>query len=87
MPRLSDYDGHHIAFYVDDMDAAVAYLKSKGIRMLGAVKDGMGPESGEGSTFFLFKSSWGATFELVSFPNGRSYEKDYRPMWIPDQEF
>lgn len=86
MPKLSDYDGHHIAFYVDDMDAAVAYLKSKGIRVLGPVKDGIGPESGEGSTFVLFKSPWGATFELVSFPNGRAYEKDYEPMWVPNQE-
>lgn len=26
-PRNSDIGGHHLAFYVDDMDAAVAYLK------------------------------------------------------------
>jgi catechol 2,3-dioxygenase-like lactoylglutathione lyase family enzyme len=30
MPKSSDYGGHHVTFYVDDMDAAIAYLKSTG---------------------------------------------------------
>ena len=34
-PRNSDLGGHHLAFYVDDFDAAHAYLLSKGIRFLG----------------------------------------------------
>ena len=29
-PRNSDVGGHHVALYVDDLDAAVAYLKSRG---------------------------------------------------------
>ena len=29
-PRNSDLGGHHLAFYVDDMDAAVAYLREQG---------------------------------------------------------
>ena len=41
-PKNSDVGGHHLAFYVDDMDAAVAYLKSKGVRLLGAM-DGTDP--------------------------------------------
>lgn len=85
VPRFSDYGGHHIAFYVDDMEAAVAYLKSKGVKVLGPVKDGVGPESGEGSAFVHFKSPWGAMFELVSFPKGRLYEQEHEPMWTPDQ--
>src|SRR5712692_9539840 len=31
MPKFSDYGRHHVAFYVDDMDAAIAYLKGKGV--------------------------------------------------------
>lgn len=30
-PRNSDIGGHHIAFYVDDMDEAVTYMKDKGV--------------------------------------------------------
>jgi len=30
-PRNSDVGGHHIAFYVDDLDAAVEYLRDRGI--------------------------------------------------------
>ena len=30
-PRNSDWSGHHIAFYVTDIDAAVAYMESKGV--------------------------------------------------------
>ncbi len=85
MPKFSDYGGYHVAFYVDDMDAAVAYLKSKGVKVLGPVKDGIGPESGEGSTFVHFKTPWGLMLELVSFPKGRAYEQEKRPMWVPAQ--
>ena len=28
-PKNSDVGGHHLAFYVDDLDAAVAYLAEK----------------------------------------------------------
>ena len=30
-PRNSDWSGHHVAFYVTDIDAAVAYMASKGV--------------------------------------------------------
>ncbi len=85
MPKFSDYDGHHVALYVDDMDAAIAYLKSKGVKVLGPIKDGIGPESGEGSTFVHFKSPWGSMFELVSFPKGRAYEQDHEQLWVPNK--
>ena len=29
VPRNSDLGGHHVAFYVDDMDAAAAYLRAR----------------------------------------------------------
>jgi catechol 2,3-dioxygenase-like lactoylglutathione lyase family enzyme len=33
-PLNSDIGGHHLAFYVDDLDAGVAHLKAHGIRVL-----------------------------------------------------
>ena len=30
-PRNSDWSGHHVAFYVTDIDAAVAHMVSKGV--------------------------------------------------------
>ena len=34
IPRLRDIGANHIAFYVDDLDAAIDYLKSHGIEVL-----------------------------------------------------
>ena len=72
-PRMSDWGGAHIAFYVDDMDAALAALEEHGVRVLGGKKDGIGPESGEGSSFAHFLTPWGQMLELVSYPQGRDY--------------
>lgn len=80
-PRNSDIGGHHIAFYVDDIDAAIAYLKAKGIRVLGdpTVRTS-GPNGGQ--TWIYFLAPWGMQFELVSFPNGKGYERETdRRLW------
>ncbi|MBW7849060.1 MAG: VOC family protein [Rhodospirillales bacterium] len=82
-PHNSDIGGHHLAFYVDDMDEAVAYLRSKGIRVLGepTVRTS-GPNGGQ--TWVYFLSPWGMQFELVSFPNGKGYERDTDArLWHP----
>jgi catechol 2,3-dioxygenase-like lactoylglutathione lyase family enzyme len=84
MPKFSDYGGHHIAFYVDDMDAAIAYLKSKGVRLFGEKRYGEGPEAGKDSTLVHFTTSWGLILELISYPHGRAYEKDQPALWKPD---
>jgi catechol 2,3-dioxygenase-like lactoylglutathione lyase family enzyme len=34
-PRNSDVGGYHLALYVDDIDAATAYLRAHGLRILG----------------------------------------------------
>jgi catechol 2,3-dioxygenase-like lactoylglutathione lyase family enzyme len=84
VPRMSDWGGTHLAFYVDDMDAALAYLEAQGLRILGGKKDAMGVEAGEDATFAHFLSPWGALLELVSFPNGKDYMKDReRLLWRP----
>jgi catechol 2,3-dioxygenase-like lactoylglutathione lyase family enzyme len=82
-PRNSDVGGHHIAFYVDDMTAAVAYLRDKGVQVLGdptTMTDG--PSKGE--TWVYFLSPWGMQLELVSYPDGKAYEADYEGrLWDP----
>lgn len=85
MPKMSDHGGTHIALYVDDIDRAIDYLKSKGVRMLGEKKEGIGPEAGEGSYFIHFLTPWGMVLELVSFPKGKVYMEDRgRHLWRPD---
>ena len=82
-PRNSDIGGHHLAFYVDDIDVAVAYLKSRDVRVLGApTVRTEGPNAGQ--TWVYFLSPWGMQLELVSFPNGKGYEHTTaRRMWHP----
>ncbi len=71
-PRNSDIGGHHLAFYVDDMKAAVAHLKANGIRVLGEPTASGSASFGQRWVYFL--SPWGMQFELVSFPEGKAYE-------------
>lgn len=74
-PRNSDVGGHHLAFYVDDMPAAVAYLRAHGLRVLGEPTTRRdGPSAGK--TWVYFLSPWGMQLELVSFPQGQAYERD-----------
>jgi glyoxylase I family protein len=81
-PRNSDLGGHHLAFYVDDLDAAVAYLRSQGIRVLG--EPTASRNASEGQRWVYFLSPWGMQFELVSFPNGKAYEATSQvKLWDP----
>jgi catechol 2,3-dioxygenase-like lactoylglutathione lyase family enzyme len=74
-PRNSDIGGHHIAFYVDDMTAAVEYLRKRGVRVLGEPTTMTeGPSAGE--TWVYFLAPWGLQLELVSYPDGKAYAKD-----------
>ncbi|MEO1678735.1 MAG: VOC family protein [Pseudomonadota bacterium] len=82
-PRNSDVGGHHIAFYTTDMDGAVAYLRDKGLVVLGdptTMTDG--PSAGE--TWVYFLAPWGMQLELVSYPDGKAYESDFDTrLWDP----
>ena len=82
-PKNSDIGGHHLAFYVDDLSAAVEYLKQKGVQLLGEpTLRTTGPNAGQHWIYFL--SPWGMQFELVSFPHGKGYEKQMQArLWHP----
>jgi catechol 2,3-dioxygenase-like lactoylglutathione lyase family enzyme len=73
MPRNSDVGGHHVALYVDDLDAAVSYLRSCGVRVLGEPTASKGPAAGNRWIYFL--SPWGMQFELVSYPQGKAFDR------------
>ena len=68
VPKNSDIGGHHVALYVDDLDAAVEYLKSKGVTVLG--EPTVSKNASEGQRWVYFLAPWGMQFELVSYPNG-----------------
>jgi len=83
-PRNSDRGGHHIAFYVDDLDREIKRLQRMGITVLGdaANMNGDGPHAG--SRWIYFKAPWGLTLELVSYPDGMAYEKTTeKRLWDP----
>ena len=78
-PRNSDIGGHHIAFYVDDIEAAAAYFKDKGIRtLMGPFPVNEGPAAGQSIIYFF--APWGLQMEAISFPEGMAYEKDGGPV-------
>lgn len=83
LPRNSDIGGHHLAFYVDDMGAAVKFLEEKGIKVLG--KPHTFTDTGmKGLTWVYFMAPWGMQLEIVSYPFGQGYEKEMGGrMWDP----
>lgn len=73
-PRNSDIGGHHLAIYVDDLDVAIAYLREQGVEVMGEPVASAG--ASEGQRWVYFRSPWGMQFELVSYEQGKEYEKD-----------
>ncbi|MBT0961974.1 VOC family protein [Denitromonas iodatirespirans] len=84
-PKNSDVGGHHIAFYVDDLKAAMANMRAKGVKFLGEPHlFTEGPL--KGLTWIYFMSPWGMQLELVTAPEGRGYEQTMRErLWDPRQ--
>ena len=83
VPRNCDIGGHHLAFYVDDFNAALQYLGERGVRILGepTIRTS-GPSAGQ--TWVYFLTPWGMQLELVSFPDGKAYEKNATVrLWNP----
>lgn len=72
-PANSDVGGHHVALYVDDLDAAVAYLRHRGVTVLGEPTVSTGPSEGQRWVYFL--APWGMQLELVSYPGGKAFDR------------
>lgn len=73
IPRNSDIGGHHVALYVDDLDAAIAHLQQHGVQVLDGPTASKGPA--EGNRWIYFLSPWGMQFELVSYPHGKAFDR------------
>jgi catechol 2,3-dioxygenase-like lactoylglutathione lyase family enzyme len=75
VPRTSDWGGAHLAFYVDDIDAAVEHLRAHGARVLGEPMDLPGPEAGPGNRFVFALAPGDIPIELISYAGGKAYER------------
>ncbi|WP_181782461.1 VOC family protein [Pseudonocardia pini] len=73
-PRNSDVGGHHVALYVEDLDAAIESLRAHGIETMGDPTVSRGASAGQ--RWVYFRSPWGMQFELVSYPDGKAYDKN-----------
>ena len=74
-PKNSDIGGHHLAFYVEDIDAAIAFLKKNDVEVLGEpTAYTEGPNLG--LTWCYFLAPWGQQLEIVSAPGGTVYDKE-----------
>ncbi|MCP2029828.1 catechol 2,3-dioxygenase-like lactoylglutathione lyase family enzyme [Flavobacterium sp. HSC-32F16] len=83
-PNSDDIGASHIAFYTSDINESVKYLKSKGVKVLG---EPFLTPSGDtaGESWVYFETPWGSKMELVSYPNGKGYEKSNAKtvLWSP----
>ena len=81
-PKDSDHGGWHMAFYVEDMDKALAVLRAHDVTIQsGPVEMTEGPS--QGLTWLYFQSPWGLQMELVSYPGGLAAYKGLREVWRP----
>jgi catechol 2,3-dioxygenase-like lactoylglutathione lyase family enzyme len=74
-PRNSDVGGHHVALYVDDLDAAIDHLRAADVEVFAGPTASRGPA--EGNRWIYFLSPWGMQFELVSYPGGKRWDREH----------
>lgn len=67
LPRNSDVGGHHMGFYVDDIDAAYDYVRSIPGVVVQEGPNGVDPTAPvAGQRWFYFQSPWGMQLELTT---------------------
>jgi catechol 2,3-dioxygenase-like lactoylglutathione lyase family enzyme len=74
VPRNSDVGGHHVALYVEDLDACIEELNAHGVDVMAGPTASRGPSEGQRWIYFL--APWGMQFELVSYPGGKAFDHD-----------
>lgn len=82
-PKNSDIGGYHIALYVDNIQAAADYLKSKNVEtFMGPIPVKEGPAAGQ--AILYFRAPWGLQLEAITYPEGMAYEKTSEvKLWSP----
>lgn len=74
MPKNSDHGGHHLAFFVTDMSAAVDYLLEQPmVTVLGEPQTDSGLI--EGNEWVYFLTPWGLQMEIRKWDRGQPYEE------------
>jgi catechol 2,3-dioxygenase-like lactoylglutathione lyase family enzyme len=75
LPRNSDIGGHHLAFYVDDIDAAHEYVRSiPGVTVQDG-PNGVDPAAPvAGQRWFYFQTPWGMQMELTTCAGDGFYD-------------
>lgn len=81
--KNSDIGAYHIAIYVDDIDAAVAYFDANGVKHnWGPLPVTDGPTAGQQIIYFY--APWGLQMEAITYPDGMAYEGDADTvLWSP----
>jgi catechol 2,3-dioxygenase-like lactoylglutathione lyase family enzyme len=75
LPRNSDVGGHHMGFYVDDIDAAYEYVKAIPGVVVQEGPNGVAADAPvAGQRWFYFKSPWGMQLELTTCATAGFYE-------------
>ena len=74
MPSNIDYGATHIAFFVDNVDAAASSLKEHGAELLAGPIEAKGDVK-LGERIWYFKTPWGAFMEILWRPDHLPYEK------------
>jgi catechol 2,3-dioxygenase-like lactoylglutathione lyase family enzyme len=66
-PRNSDIGGHHLALYVDDVDAAYAYLSIvPGVTLMDGPNGVADDSPVAGQRWFYFTTPWGLHMEITT---------------------
>jgi catechol 2,3-dioxygenase-like lactoylglutathione lyase family enzyme len=85
-PGMLDVGGWHLAFYVDDVDAAVDHLATLDLHVLGGKKPAYQFEAGDDAYTVHGVTPFGPYFELVTYPHGRYRQDEHAgPAWHPGQ--
>jgi len=88
LPCNSDIGGNHIGIYVDDIVAAVDYLKSiPGVKVQEGPNYNTGDTDPSGQSFCYFQTPWGYQMEVISFPEGMGYQKRTKKRTAPPAEY
>ena len=74
MPSNIDFGATHIAFFVDDIEAAAASLVAHGAELLAGPLEAKGDVK-KGERIWYFKTPWGAFMEILWRPDHLPYEK------------
>lgn len=67
LPKNSEVGGHHVGFFVADIEAMVRRARALGLEVQGEAKlNADGPSAGQ--RWVYFRAPWGAQLEFVSYP-------------------